>query len=86
LTKVYGVDAVYASKRLAQMASGPIIISAVDLATALAAMSTADAQGIDLTDALLLQTAPEQGVSRLAQVEEVTCRRICQLLTILFSI
>ncbi len=66
LTKVYGVDAVYASQRVAQLASGPIVVSAVDLTTALAAMSTADTQGIDLTDALLLQTAQKQGVSRLA--------------------
>lgn len=66
LTKVYGVNAVYASQRVTQLASGPIVVSAIDLATALAAMSTADAQGIGLTDVLLFQTAQKQGVSRLA--------------------
>jgi predicted nucleic acid-binding protein len=66
LTKVYGVDAIYSSQLLAQLTSGPIIVRAVDLTTALAAISTADTHGIDLTDALLLQTAQKQGVSRLA--------------------
>jgi len=66
LTKVYGVDATLASQKIAQFASGPIDILAVDLATALAAMNTADAMSIDLTDAVLLQTAEAQGASWLA--------------------
>jgi len=66
LTKVYGVDTALTSQKIAQFASGPIDILAVDLATALAAMNTADAMSIDLTDAVLLQTAEAQGASWLA--------------------
>jgi predicted nucleic acid-binding protein len=77
LTKVYGVDAALISQKLAQFAAGPIDVIAVDLATALAAMNTADALNIDLTDAGLLQTAQAQGASWLA-TDDSKLARACQ--------
>ena len=58
LTKVYAVDAALASRKLAQVAAGPIVVTAVDLPTALAAMNTADA--------VLLHATQAQGALRLA--------------------
>jgi predicted nucleic acid-binding protein len=43
LTKVYSVGGKQASQKLAQFAAGPILVVSVDLATALAATSMADA-------------------------------------------
>lgn len=60
------MDAARASQKLAQFAAGPISVVVVDLATALAAMSTADTLGIDLTDAVLLQASQSQESSWLA--------------------
>jgi hypothetical protein len=54
------------TQKLAQLATGPLAILSIDIAVVLAAMSTADALGIDLTDAILLQTVQKQGVTRLA--------------------
>jgi len=61
LTKVYTVEALLAARKLAQLTAGPIVVTAVDLPTALAAMNMAAAMNIDLTDAVLLQTAQAQG-------------------------
>jgi predicted nucleic acid-binding protein len=66
LTKVYAADTALTSQKLAQFAAGPIVVVGVDLATALAAMNTADALDIDLTDAVLLQTTQAQGALQLA--------------------
>lgn len=66
LTKVYAVDAALSSQKLAQFATGSVVILDVDLGTALSSMSMADGLGIDLTDAVLLQTAQAQRASRLA--------------------
>lgn len=79
LAKVYAVDGTLASEKLTQFAAGPIVVVTVDLVTALAAMNTADAFGIDLTDAVLLQTSQAQRAvwlatddSKLAQA----CRQV----------
>ncbi len=66
LTKVYSVDGLLTTQKLAQLATGPLAILSIDVAVVLAAMSTADTLGIDLTDAILLQTVQKQGVTRLA--------------------
>jgi predicted nucleic acid-binding protein len=66
LTKVYAVDAVLVSRKLAQFVAGPIVVAEVDLATALAAMDKADALNIDLTDAVLLHTTQAHGALRIA--------------------
>lgn len=79
LTKVYAVDAALASQKLAQFAAGPIVVVAVDLTTALASMNAADALGIDLTDAVLLQTSQDQGATWLATDDSKlaqACRRV----------
>lgn len=61
LTKVYAVEAPLAARKLAQLTAGPIVVTPVDFPTALAAMNMAAALNIDLTDAVLLQTAQAQG-------------------------
>jgi predicted nucleic acid-binding protein len=66
LTKVYAVDSALTSQKVAQFAAGPLVVFAVDLATALTAMNVADTLGIDLTDAVLLQTSQAQRASWLA--------------------
>ena len=66
LTKVYAVDAVLASRKLAQFTAGPIVVTAVDHPVALAAMHTADVLGLDLTDAVLLHTVQARGALWLA--------------------
>ena len=79
LTKVYAVDTTLASRKLAQFAAGPIVVTAVDSLTAFAAMDTADTLGLDLTDTVLLQAVQARGAlwlatddTKLAQV----CRRV----------
>ena len=66
LTKVYAVDAVLASRKLAQFTAGPIVVTAVDHPVALAAMHTADVLGLDLTDAVFLHTVQARGALWLA--------------------
>jgi predicted nucleic acid-binding protein len=77
LTKVYAADAALVSQKLAQFAAGPIVVVPVDLATALTAMNTADALGIDLTDAVLLQAAQAQGALWLA-TDDSKLAQACQ--------
>jgi predicted nucleic acid-binding protein len=79
LTKVYAVDAAFASRKLAQLAVGPLSVVPVDAAIGLAAMDLADALHIDLTDGALLHAARAHGArwiatddSRLAQA----CRSV----------
>ena len=79
LSKVYAVDPTLASQKLAQFASGPILVAAVDAGTVLTAMSLADRLGIDLTDATLLQVVQAQGVTRLATDDKKlaqACRKL----------
>ncbi len=66
LTKIYSVDVVRASQKLANFAAGPIAVIAVDSAMALAAMNMADTCGIDLTDAVLLHASQNNGAVFLA--------------------
>src|SRR5262249_44678367 len=66
LTKVYGVPAADATRKLTQFASGPVLVTAVDEPLALVAPQTADRLGIDLTDAVLLETALARGAGALA--------------------
>jgi predicted nucleic acid-binding protein len=77
LTKVYSVDSALASQKLAKFAASPIIVVAVDLATALTAMRMADTFGIDLTDAVLLQTSQLHGALLLA-TEDKKLVQACQ--------
>ncbi|MGH7597895.1 MAG: type II toxin-antitoxin system VapC family toxin [bacterium] len=66
LTKVYSVDPALASQKLAKFAASSILVSEVDLTTALASMQMADTFGIDLTDAALLKLSQLHGASWLA--------------------
>jgi hypothetical protein len=62
---------------LAQFAAGPILVLPVDLVTALTAMNTSDAFGIDLTDAVLLRTSQAQGALWLA-TDDSQLARVCR--------
>jgi len=66
LTKVYGVEATLATQKLMQIASGPLAVLPVELPVVLAALATADAMELDLTDAVLLETTLAQQASHLA--------------------
>jgi predicted nucleic acid-binding protein len=66
LTKVYGIDNVLVSQKLEQFARGPIHIFEVDFNITLNSMKMADMLYIDLTDAVLLQTALKHNASSLA--------------------
>jgi predicted nucleic acid-binding protein len=66
LTKVYGVEATEVTQKLTQVVSGPLAVLPVDAALVLAAMSTADRLRLDLTDAVLLETALAQQATNLA--------------------
>jgi predicted nucleic acid-binding protein len=77
LTKVYRVDPVLASQKLAQFATGPCLIAPVDPMVAVAAMSLADTQGLDLPDAVLLQTVLSRRAAYLA-TEDQRLAQACQ--------
>lgn len=77
LVKVYAVDAVAASQKLTQFATGPIVVAPVDLTAILAAMNIADTLHIDLTDAVLLHLTQIHGASRLA-TDDILLARACQ--------
>jgi len=81
LTKIYTVDSNLASQKLAQLTECPISVIGVDLTMALAAMNIADDLGIDLTDAVLLQTALTQKASYLA-TDDDKLAKACQMVSI----
>jgi predicted nucleic acid-binding protein len=57
LTKVYGVDPASATNKLVQLAAAPLLVLPVGSQTVATAMATADSLQLDLTDAVLLETA-----------------------------
>jgi len=63
LRKVYGVDAALVAQKLAQFAAAPITVLPVDVALAAAAMLSAGQLGIDVADAVLLETCRLHGAS-----------------------
>jgi predicted nucleic acid-binding protein len=79
LTKVYAVDTALASRKLAQFAAGPIVVTSVTPPIALAAMHTADVLSLDLTDAVLLQTVQARGALWLATDDNKLARACRQV-------
>lgn len=63
LRKVYGVDPTLAAQKLAQFASAPILVLPVDAVLAATALLSAGQLGIDLADAVLLESCRLHGVS-----------------------
>jgi len=61
LRKVYGVAPALVAQKIAQFAAGPITVVAVDAAAAVSAMTTANSLGIDLADAVLLESCRAHG-------------------------
>src|SRR5437588_7183617 len=54
LTKVYGVQASAATRKLTQFAAVPVSLLELDPAAAFPVLQLADTRGLDLTDAVLL--------------------------------
>lgn len=65
LTRVYGVDAATATAKLRQFAAGSVVLLDLDQAAITAAFQLADAQGLDLTDAVLLHLVRQHGATHL---------------------
>ena len=63
LRKVYGVDPTLAAQKLAQFASAPILVLPVDAVLPATALLSAGQLGIDLADAVLLESCRMHGVS-----------------------
>lgn len=76
LSKVYGVSVTDATQKLLQFATGPIEVVALDAAMAQSALLFADKLGIDLTDAVLLETARTNGAVWLA-TEDQRLAQVC---------
>lgn len=72
LRKVYGVDPSLVAQKLGQFAAGPIAVVAVDVATA----TSANSFGIDLPDAVLLETCRAEGVS-IVSTDDDKFARVC---------
>ena len=70
LLKVYGADAGQVQSKLAQLTEGPVAIIALSDTLALAAMQVATQEKIDLTDAVLMQTALERQATFLATCDQ----------------
>lgn len=66
LTKVYAVDAVAATKKLAHYSTIPVAVVDLDAATVLAAFQLADAHGLSTADAVLLKLAISNGAAHIA--------------------
>ncbi len=63
LRKVYGVDPTLAAQKLTQFAAAPITVLSVDAALATVALSSAAQWGIDLADAVLLESCRMHGAT-----------------------
>ncbi len=63
LRKMYGVDPTLAAQKLAQFASAPILVLPVDAVLAGTALLSAGQLGIDLADAVLLESCRMHGAS-----------------------
>jgi predicted nucleic acid-binding protein len=70
LRKVYGVSPALFAHKIALFAAGPITVVAVDAALAISAMSTANLLGIDLADAVLLESCRAHRLSIIATDDE----------------
>ena len=81
LTKIYAVDSNLASQKLTQLTEGPIAVISVDLIITLTSMNIADDLKIDLTDAVLLQTALTQKASYLV-TDDDKLTKACQMVGI----
>ncbi len=70
LRKVYRVNPAVAAQTLAQFASAPIVVSPVEVGLATTAMSSANSLGIDLADAVLVETCRMHGVATICTEDE----------------
>src|SRR6267378_7210334 len=67
LTKVYSVLPADATRKLTLFAAGPIVLLDLDPAATVSVLHLADTHAIDLTDAILLHLAHQQGAGSLAR-------------------
>jgi predicted nucleic acid-binding protein len=66
LTKVYGVSAVDATAKIAQIMATPIVVVGIDKVNFAGALPFADQTGLDFTDAVLLKLVQQVGAGKLA--------------------
>jgi predicted nucleic acid-binding protein len=79
LRKVYFVDPTLVAQKLAQFAAGPITVAPVDLALATGAMASATSLGIDLADAVLLESCQARGIRIIASDDDKFAQKCVQL-------
>jgi predicted nucleic acid-binding protein len=70
LTKVYNADPNDVTQKLTQFATGPVVLLDLDPVLATSALHLANAHGLDLTDAVLLQLTHQHGASYLATEDQ----------------
>lgn len=79
LTRVYSVDSAAATQKLLQLCDGLVEIVELESASVGPALHAADTLGVDLTDAVLLQTVQQRGASFLA-TDDQRLAQACQQL------
>lgn len=78
LVKVYDVPPPLATRKLRQVAAGPLAVAPIDREVAESALHTADRERLDLFDAVLLECCRRLGVRRLASDDRkpaLACRK-----------
>jgi predicted nucleic acid-binding protein len=78
LTRVYAVNAAAATKKLTQVAAGPLVLLDLDAAATVSAFHLAQTHGLDLTDAVLLHLAHQQKAGYLA-TDDQRLAQACRL-------
>jgi predicted nucleic acid-binding protein len=81
LTKIYGVDPLAATSKLATFCTMPVVMFALDDTVATSALGLADTHRIELTDAVLLDLALRHGAAFLA-TEDRKLATVCTQLGI----
>ena len=79
LTKVYSVNGSTVTAQLTQLAAGPVALLALDETTVTSAFQLADTAGLDVTDAVLLHLAQQQGAGYLATEDQRLAQSCTQL-------
>ncbi len=79
LTKVYSVNASTVTAQLAQFAAGPVVLLDLNQAVVTSAFQLADAEGLDLTDAVLLHITRQHGAGHLATDDQRLARACTQV-------
>jgi predicted nucleic acid-binding protein len=79
LTKVYSVSSADVTTKLVQFAAGPIVLLGLDAADTVSALHLAESHGLDVTDAVLLRLAQQNGAGFLATDDQRLNQACAQL-------